>query len=205
LKFVLASNNAKKTEEMRRILFNIGAEVLSLREAGICSAPEETGSTFYENARIKAAAACAASGLPSIADDSGLCVEALGGEPGVYSARYAGENASDEELCACLLARMDRAENRRAEFVSTLVCVFPNGDELSARGECPGEILRAARGSGGFGYDPVFLVKGAGKTMAEMTAEEKDAVSHRGAAMRKFGKKLADYLADKGRADHVDK
>ena len=194
MKFVLASNNQGKLLEMREILSEIGVEVISQREAGISVEPEENGATFEENSIIKARASCEASGLPAIADDSGLVVCALGGEPGVYSARYGGDGLSDTDRYTLLLKNMEGKTDRSAKFVSCISCVFPNGDVITAEGECPGEILHAPKGDGGFGYDPVFFVKSLGKSMGEMSHEEKNSVSHRGNAIRAFYPKLRDYL-----------
>ncbi|MBQ3072312.1 MAG: XTP/dITP diphosphatase [Oscillospiraceae bacterium] len=194
MKLVLASNNKKKMKEMTEILGDMGIEVISQREAGADIEVEETGTTFYENARLKAAEACRVTGLASVADDSGLCVDALGGEPGVYSARYGGEGLTDTGRYELLLKNMENEEHRSAKFVSCIVCVFPDGTEITAQGECPGEILRSPRGEGGFGYDPVFYMPEKGKTMAEMTAEEKNAVSHRGCALKKFRSKLEEHF-----------
>ena len=198
MKFVLASNNKKKLVEMREILGELGVEVISQAQAGIHVEPEETGTTFEENSLIKAKAACAASGLPALADDSGLVVEALGGAPGVYSARYGGEGLDDRGRYRLLLKNMEGQENRNAKFVSCISCAFPNGDTIVSQGECAGEILAAPCGEGGFGYDPVFFSKDAGKSMGEMTHEEKNAVSHRGRALRAFSPLLKEYL-EKGK------
>ena len=192
--FVLATGNEGKVREMRQILSELGLDVISQKEAGLELEPDETGETFYENARIKAAAAARASGMPAIADDSGLEVDALDGRPGVYSKRYGGFT-DDDERNAFLLKQLENAEHRAARFVCCIVCCFPDGGEISAEGECRGAIHRAARGSGGFGYDPVFLVEGAGKSMAELTDDEKNAVSHRGQALRAFVPKLRERLS----------
>ncbi len=192
--FLLATGNEGKLREMRGILSVFGLDVVSQKEAGLVLEPDETGATFYENARIKAAAAAQASGMPAVADDSGLEVDALGGRPGVYSKRYGGF-ADDDERNAFLLEELEDAELRTARFVCCIVCCFPDGGEISAEGDCRGLILRAPRGSGGFGYDPVFLVDGTGKSMAELTNEEKNAVSHRGKALRAFVPRLRDYLS----------
>ncbi len=153
-----------------------------------------SGTTFEENSLLKARAVMEASGLPAIADDSGLCVDALGGAPGVYSARYGGEGLDDTGRYRLLLANMPRGEARTAKFVSVITCCFPNGDVLTARGECPGTIAFAPMGEGGFGYDPVFFLPRLKKTFAQLTAEEKNAISHRGLALAAFQEKLEDYL-----------
>ena len=198
MRFILASNNKGKLSELSQILSATGAEVISQRDAGLELEADETGTSFEENALIKARAACDALGEPAIADDSGLVVDALGGEPGVYSARYGGDKCkNDMERTALLLKNMEGKTQRSARFVSCIACVFPNGDIIEARGECEGVISLAPRGAGGFGYDPVFEFPESGKTMSEISAEEKNAVSHRGAALRNFEKKLRSYYADK--------
>lgn len=194
MKFVLASNNSGKLKEMKVMLSEMGYEIISQREAGLDLEVEETGTTFLENAFLKAEAACRLTGLPAIADDSGLVVEALNGEPGVYSARYAGEDKTDKERNLYLLEKMKNQEHRDAKFVSEIACVFPNGDRLSARGECYGIIIDEERGESGFGYDPTFLFPELGLTMAEISPELKNKISHRAKAMEKFGKKLKEYL-----------
>ena len=194
MKFVLASNNAKKLIEMREILSKLGIEVISQKEAGISTSPDETGTTFEENSLIKAAAACEASGLPALADDSGLVVDALGGQPGVYSARYGGEELTDRQRYELLLSNMEGIENRTAKFVSCIAAVFPNGDRITAEGTCEGKVMYAPAGDGGFGYDPIFFSTEMGKSMAEMSHEEKNSISHRGNAMRKFAPMLREYL-----------
>lgn len=190
MKFVLASNNRKKLAELRAILGAQGHEVASLHECGVQSDPEETGETFEQNARIKARSACAATGLPSIADDSGLEVDALGGAPGVRSARYCP--GSDADRVAFLLKNLESVPDaeRTARFVSAVACVFPDGRELVTRGECGGVILRERRGEGGFGYDPVFYVPQEGLTFAQLPAERKNAISHRGRALFAFAEAL---------------
>lgn len=198
MRFILASNNKGKLREMKAILSEFGADVLSQSEAGLILEAEETGSTFEENALIKARAACKALNEPAIADDSGLAVEALGGAPGVYSARYGGEACqNDTERVQLLLKNLESEENRNASFVSCIACVFPNGDVITARGECEGVIALVPRGKGGFGYDPVFEIPAIGKTMAELSDVEKNAVSHRGRALKIFEMKLREYNADK--------
>lgn len=194
MKLVLASQNKKKLVEMNDILSSLGIEVCSQADAGVDLEPEETGTTFEENSLIKAKAVMEASGLPAIADDSGLCVDCLNGAPGVYSARYGGEGLSDEDRYRMLLENMRGQMTRAAKFVSVITCCFPNGDVLSARGECPGTIAYAPMGEGGFGYDPVFFVPELKKTFAQLTAEEKNAISHRGKALEAFKVKLEEYL-----------
>ena len=193
MKFVLASHNQGKLAEMQRILGQLGVEVVLQSELGLALEPEETGTTFTENARIKAEAVMQASGLPAIADDSGLCVDALNGAPGIYSARYGGVD-SDQARYRLLLENLRGAGARTAHFHTAIVCCFPNGDVLTARGECPGTIAFAPQGEGGFGYDPVFFVPPLKKTFAQLTAEEKNAISHRGKALEAFQVKLKEYL-----------
>ena len=195
MQFVMATNNLKKRDEMERILKELGIEVLTAKQAGAdLGDVEETGTTFEENAYIKAKAALDLTGKASIADDSGLMVDALDGAPGVYSARYAGEGATDADRNDKLLRELKNvpAHKRGAAFVSVVCCVFPNGEVLTARGECAGTVGFAPRGASGFGYDPLFLV--GDRTYAELSDEEKDAVSHRGKAMRLFAERLKTYL-----------
>ena len=153
-----------------------------------------TAFTFEENSLLKAKAVMEASGMPAIADDSGLCVDALNGAPGVYSARYGGPGLTDEERYQLLLENMRGQMPRTAKFVSVITCCFPNGDVLTARGECPGTIAFVPMGNDGFGYNPVFFVPEKKKTFAQMTLEERSSISHRGKAMREFYGKLEEYL-----------
>lgn len=187
MKLVLASRNPGKLKEFRTILGALGVEVLSESEAGLALEVEETGATFEENSFLKADAVTRASGLGAIADDSGLMVDALDGAPGVYSARFGGRE-TDAERIALLLEKLRGVPpgRRTARFVSVVTCRLPDGRTLTARGTCEGLIAEAPRGAGGFGYDPVFFVPSLGKTFAEMTDGEKNAISHRGAALRKF-------------------
>ena len=187
MKVLLASNNGHKIKEIKEILGDF-FDVVSLREAGVESDPEETGATFEENARIKAVAGMKASGMPCIADDSGLEVFALDGLPGVMSARYAGGHGDDSANNEKLLRELENASDRSARYVCVICMAFPNGHEIVARGECRGTILKEARGEGGFGYDPLFFFPQFGKTFAEITAEEKNEVSHRNAALKEFEK-----------------
>lgn len=193
-KFVLATHNPGKLKEMSAILAELGIQVVGPDELGIDVEVEETGTTFAENALLKAQAICAASGLPAIADDSGLCVDALNGGPGVYSARYGGEGLDDRGRTMLLLQNMRGQTTRAAHFACAICCVFPSGDTLTAEGRCEGAIAFAPMGEGGFGYDPVFLVPEKAKTFSQLTAEEKNAISHRGKALRAFSEKLATYL-----------
>lgn len=193
---VIASNNAHKAEEIASALDFEGWEFRTLRELGIQSDPAEDADTFEGNARIKARAAHEASGgMAALADDSGLQVDALGGEPGVYSARYAGEDATDAQNNAKLLAALDAVpdDRRTARFVSTLVFVDEDGAETVAHGTVEGKLGREERGSGGFGYDPLFYpdVFAGERTLAEVSQTEKNAVSHRGNALRQLRALLA--------------
>ena len=156
-KFVLATHNSGKLKEMSSILGKLGVQVVMPAELGITVDVEETGTTFVENARLKAQAICQQAGLPAIADDSGLCVDALNGGPGVYSARYGGEELDDRGRYLLLLSSMRGAATRAAHFSCAIVCAFPNGDELQAEGRVDGTIAFAPMGEGGFGYDPVFF------------------------------------------------
>ena len=184
-KLVLASNNAKKMKELNALLAPLGFEVIPQGQLGIPEA-EEPHCTFVENALAKARHAARHSGLPALADDSGLCVKALGGAPGVISARYAGEPKSDARNNEKLLAELASQSDRRSHFVSCLVLCRSADDPqpIIAEGEWHGEILPALRGDGGFGYDPLFFVPEFGKTAAELDAETKNRVSHRGQAMQ---------------------
>ncbi len=186
MKVVLASQNKKKIVEMREILSQMGVEVLSQRDVGVNLEPEETGTTFEENARIKARAVMEATGLPAIADDSGLMVDALGGEPGVYSARYGGPGLDDTGRWQLLLRNMMGKTDRTCQFVSVICCAFPGAGEILVRGECPGILAQAPQGEGGFGYDPIFYLPQLGKTMAQLTPEEKNQISHRAKALAEF-------------------
>jgi len=184
---VLASGNPGKKAEIEQLLSPFGTRVVSQVELGIIEA-DEPHDSFLENALAKARHACFASRLPALADDSGLCVDALGGAPGVHSARYAGEPRSDQRNNEKLLAQMSAHEDRRAHYVCVLVLMRGPGDTqpLVAEAEWHGEIARAPRGSGGFGYDPYFWLKDLGKTVAELPPEEKNRLSHRGQALQKL-------------------
>ncbi len=202
MKMVLASRNQKKIEELRTLLKETcpGMEVLSLDDVGIHDDIVEDGTTFEQNALIKARAA-AASGYIGVADDSGLAVDALGGEPGVWSARYAARcgyagDHDDEGNNQCLLWKMSDVpdEKRTAAYVCVIACVLPDGTEFTVRSEARGRILREYHGNGGFGYDPMFYFDEFGKTFAEISAEQKHTVSHRGKAIRAFAKVLKELL-----------
>lgn len=192
-KFIAATDNQGKLKEIREILKDI--DIVSKKDFGINLEVEENGETLEENALLKARAICKLSGFPAIADDTGLFVDALGGCPGVRSARYAGENAGAHENNKKILNElMDTPDElRTARFITVMACVYPDGKEIIALGKCEGLILREARGDGGFGYDPVFLplepeLGGIGnkKSMAELTSQEKNDISHRGRALREL-------------------
>ena len=198
MKYVIATHNAHKLIELQRILEPLGIEAVTDRDLGLeLPEVEETGTTFAENAYLKAASACEATGLPAIADDSGLVVDALNGRPGVYSARYGGEDATDDDRNVLLLNEMKDVPKgqRSARFISAVCGVFPNGDVLRTEGAFEGEIAYAPAGENGFGYDPIFLV--GDRTSAEMSPAEKDAVSHRGKALALFSEELKTYLNNK--------
>jgi XTP/dITP diphosphohydrolase len=196
-KIVLASGNAGKIREIAELFSDLNSNVVSQTELGI-EPPEETGQTFIENALLKARHAADKSGLPAVADDSGIAVDALGGRPGVWSARYAGDNATDEQNLQLLLKEMTNVadDDRGAGFHCAAVLAFP-GDEFEpvvAEAVWRGRILRRPVGSGGFGYDPVFLDVDANKTGAQMSREEKNAVSHRGKAFRELKRLVREQL-----------
>lgn len=193
--FLIATHNLKKRDELQRILSPLGIHVLTADEAGVdLTDVEETGTTFEENALLKARSGAKEGNMPCIADDSGLCVDALGGAPGVYSARYAGEHGNDAKNNAKLLEALSDVptEKRTAQFVSCVACVFPDGRELTVQGEVKGIIGYQPKGENGFGYDPLFYV--GERSFAEFTSAEKDAVSHRGNALRGLAKELPKYL-----------
>lgn len=189
--FFIATKNEGKKKELLRILKPLGIDVISekdLKEP--LSEVVEDGSSFEENALIKARAACRETSLPSVADDSGLCVDALGGEPGIYTARFAGEPTDSAKNNAKLLKVMENVPKaeRTARFVSAVACVFPDGREFTVRGECEGEIATELHGSKGFGYDPLFISELG--CFGEISDEQKDSISHRGKALLKLKEKL---------------
>lgn len=190
MEIAAATNNSGKAREFAEILGDLGISVLTMRDLGIEIEIEETGKTFAENAMIKAKALSELCELPVLADDSGLCVNALDGAPGLYSARFAGEGALDSELRAKLKKELEGETDRSAFFISSVVMLFPGGKSITAEGRVYGTILDEERGSGGFGYDALFYCGEIGKTFAEATPYEKDAVSHRGRALRELYKKL---------------
>ena len=197
MKLILASNNAHKLREFTEILSPLGIEIVSQASMGCNFEVEETGTTFEENAYLKAVAVTQATGLPAVADDSGLAVDALNGEPGIYSARYTGNHEdTDQDRNNYLLKKMENVEHRTARFVSCISCTFPNGDRIDTRGECEGEIMFEVSGKNGFGYDPLFRPVGFDCSMGELSADEKNAISHRGNSLMKFYDKLKEYLND---------
>lgn len=195
MKIVLASRNEKKLEELKRILKDLEIEILSLKDFPSLQEVIEDGLTFEENALKKARYVSMMTGLPALADDSGLEVEALGGAPGVFSARYAGENATDEENIDKLLSALRNVpfSERKARFVCCIALVYPNGEEYIFKGEIKGFISETPRGHQGFGYDPIFQPEGHNRTFAEMSQQEKDAISHRSKALKKFKDFLMRY------------
>ena len=191
MKIIIATHNKHKLQEMSRILSPMGYEVVTDRDLGIeLSDVEENGETFLDNARIKSQAGCKESGYPCIADDSGLCVDALGGAPGVFSARYSGVHGDDDGNNRKLLAELEGVptEKRTAHFACAICVSFPDGSEVTATGKCEGYIGYEKKGTNGFGYDPLFMV--GDRSLAEMSAEEKDAISHRGNALKQLQKIL---------------
>lgn len=193
MRLIMATNNQGKVKELSALL-NSDFEVLTLREAGFEIEVEEDGKTFAENAVKKALETYKITKTPSIGDDSGLCVEALDGAPGIYSARWAGEGASQDELIGKLHRELSGKENKKAKFVSVIALAFSEDDIVIAEGECYGEIIDEKRGEGGFGYDPVFYVPSLGKTFSELSLEDKNKISHRANAL--FA--LCDKLKERG-------
>ncbi len=186
MKLIIASNNAHKIREIKKILSEKFDEIISLRDAEIYHETVEDGNTFMENALKKAREIVQISGCAALADDSGICVNALGGAPGIYSARYASEvccNASDEANNALLLANLKGKEDTSAHYTSAVALVYPDGREVCAEGYMYGKIIDTPRGTHGFGYDPIFVIDGEERTVAEMTDDEKNAVSHRAKAL----------------------
>ncbi len=193
-KLVVATHNRGKAGEIATMLSSFGVEIVSAGELGL-PAPDETGTTFEDNATLKALAATRASGLPALADDSGICVHALCGAPGVYSARYAGEPKSDERNNAKLIADLAQHSDRRAYYYAALVLVRQADDPqpLIADGFCDGVIIDTPQGDGGFGYDPYFFLPQFGKTVAQISPDEKSLISHRGKALRELIGKLKEH------------
>ena len=192
MQVLIASHNEHKIKELSRILAACSVEAVTAEELGIdLTEPDESGKTFAENALIKAKTACLESGVAAVADDSGLCVDALGGAPGIFSARYAPPGSRK----ATLLKELDDTphEQRTARFVASICCYLPNGDTIVADGVCEGFIAFTCRGDSGFGYDPIFELP-CGKTFAEIPSAEKDEQSHRGLALKAFAARLNDYV-----------
>lgn len=186
MRVIAATKNKGKIREIQMILGSLGFEIISQGDTDIDVDIEETGTTFEQNALIKARAVAMMCDDIVLADDSGLCVEALGGAPGVYSARYAGEGASDMERMEKVLREMENEKNRAAKFVCVVAMIFPDGREITCTGEAAGEIIREPRGTNGFGYDPIFYSHDLKKTFAEASNEEKNAISHRARALEKL-------------------
>ncbi|HIR65053.1 MAG TPA: RdgB/HAM1 family non-canonical purine NTP pyrophosphatase [Candidatus Faecousia faecigallinarum] len=195
MKVVLASHNPHKLVEIREILQPLGIDVVLESELGVAVEVEETGTTFAENAYLKAKAVMEATGLPALADDSGIAVKALGGAPGIYSARYGGDPTLDDwgrlQLLLQNTAQVPDGQ-RQAKFVAAIALVYPDGRQIAVQGEVHGELLRQPVGEGGFGYDPIFYYPPAGKSFAQLTAEEKNQVSHRARALRSLVEKLSE-------------
>ncbi len=183
---VIATRNKGKTSEIRELLRDFPIEIKNLDDFGPIPQVEEDGTTFEENAYKKASFTARVLGFPALADDSGLTVDALDGAPGVYSARYAGEDASDEQRCVKLLKEMEGRNNRKAAFECVISLAVPTGPALTYEARCEGLIAQQPSGSNGFGYDPVFYYPPLGKTFAELTREEKNTVSHRGKALKEL-------------------
>ena len=192
MKFIIATNNAKKLVELERILNPLGIEAVSAKEAGVVlDEVDETGTTFSENAFIKANAAFEKTGMPAVADDSGICVDALDGRPGIFSARYSPEDCvTDEDRTAKILEELEGVpdEKRGAHYTCAICCILPDGRRIEVEEICEGKIGYEFIGDGGFGYDPIFVF--GDRTFAQMTADEKDKFSHRGKALRKLRAEL---------------
>lgn len=196
MKLIAATENQGKIYEFRKLLNPMGIDIITFKELGICSNfPEETGSTFKENAKIKAEHAYKLTGLPSVADDSGLEVDALGGAPGIFSARYAGEYADDNVRIEKLLNELKdiSTEKRTARFVCAICCILSEEEKIFSVGKCSGLIAVERKGNSGFGYDSIFVYKN-GETFSEMSPDMKNVISHRGAAIRDLGVKLSNRI-----------
>ncbi len=193
-RLLMATNNAHKVTEFRRLLSGLPFELVTPKEIGLDLDVVEVGATFRENAALKAHAFAKASGLPSLADDSGIEVDALGGRPGVQSARYGGPGLSDEDRARLLLGELDGVpdEKRTCRYRVALVLASPDGSEQAVEGTCEGRVAGSPAGAGGFGYDPIFFVPSHGQTIAQMGPEAKDAISHRGKAARALAKLLSN-------------
>ena len=196
MKFIIATNNKKKLVEMERILKPLGIEAVSAKDAGVVlDEVDETGTTFGENAFLKANAAYIKTGMPAVADDSGICVDALGGRPGIFSARYSPEDCvTDEDRTAKILEELQGVpdENRGAHYTCAICCILPDGSKIEIEETCEGKIGYEFIGDGGFGYDPIFYF--GDKTFAQISGEDKDKVSHRGKALRKLQAALREHF-----------
>ena len=201
MKIILASNNKNKIFELKQILSPLGYEIISQSEAGVNIEVEESGTTFEENSMIKAKAIYEISKMPVIADDSGLEVDYLGKAPGVYSHRYAGENATDKDRCKKILKELDGVsdEKRTARFVCVISYIDSNGNASVMRGECEGFIGKEMKGDNGFGYDPIFMI--GDRSFAEISSEEKNTISHRANALKKLTEKLKGEKYDNNKAE----
>ena len=200
MKLIIASNNKHKIREIKQILGSQFDEILSAREAGIEHDTVEDGKTFLENAEKKAREMAEISGCPALADDSGICAHALGGAPGIYSARYSGEaggHGDDEANNDLLLKNLEPMADRGAHYTCAMVIAYPDGRKISAEGYMYGTIIKSRRGNGGFGYDPIFVPDGEARTVAEMSDEEKNKISHRGNALSAVLAKLVSSEFDK--------
>lgn len=194
MKFFIATKNAHKVKEFSAIFNGLDIQLICENDLkNPLSDIEEDGTTFKENALIKARFAASVTGFPTIADDSGLCVDALNGEPGIYSARYAGVHGDDAANNRKLLEKLKNEKNRKARFVCAIACVFPDGREFTVTGDCEGSIDTELRGNGGFGYDPLFISDAKG-SFGLISAEEKNSISHRGNAVKKFKEEIINYI-----------
>lgn len=196
MQFIIATNNAKKLVEMERILKPLGIEAVSAKDAGVVlDEVDETGTTFLENAFLKANAAYEKTGMPAVADDSGICVDALGGRPGIFSARYSPEDCvTDEDRTAKILEELQGVpdDQRGAHYTCAICCILPDGSKIEIEESCEGKIGYEFIGDGGFGYDPIFYF--GDRTFAQISGEEKDKVSHRGKALRKLQEELKKHF-----------
>ncbi|MBQ8606259.1 MAG: RdgB/HAM1 family non-canonical purine NTP pyrophosphatase [Clostridia bacterium] len=190
-RFLIASNNAHKIEEFKKIFDLLGFELITPKMLGISCDPDENGSTFEENSLIKAREFFKLSGIPTVADDSGLCVDALNGEPGIYSARYGGMK-DDTERLFFLLSNIKDKKNRKAHFACAIACILDDKTEFTVRGNVYGTIIDAPKGECGFGYDPIFVPDGFDNTFAEMSDTQKNEISHRAVALRLFSEKIKE-------------
>lgn len=194
MKLIIASNNQHKISEIKQILGNYFNEVYSLKEMGLDIEIEENGSTFYENAKIKAQTIFDITHENVLSDDTGLCVDALNGEPGIYSARYAGEECNSNKNIDKLLAKLKGVKNRNAHFVTEMVLLLSNGEEIRGTGITMGHITEQRIGDNGFGYDPVFYSDDLRKTFGVSTSDEKNSISHRGRALQDLEQNLKKKL-----------